>query len=279
MTTILATAKPIYRNKQRFLQAIGLDHNGLGRAERAVIAEGAIDPDTQGAVCVKIDGDISSTVGDKKIEGTYWYRLPNGQAADFQLFELDYQEQPNGAIAIQSLKIGGFPLDISQRKRSNLCLTALKTIIGTMRQGQLPDIAKAFYDCNVFEQLGEEFRIPGQDRKGGFNFNVKIDHRDVLSSKAGSSGRHILPKDPQLIEALFGLPVNTIDLDQIYENNLRGDTAANLQSQREFYMETAYRNTLHNPNGQFALQASLQPEETADLIDENMVKEEQARAA
>lgn len=279
MTTILATAKPIYRNKQRFLQALGLDHNGQGRVDRAIIAEGAIDPETQGSVCVKIDGDISKGSGEKKIEGSYWYRLPNGQAADFQLFELDYKEMANGSIVIDSIKIGGFPLDISERGRSNLCLTALKTIISDMRQGQLPQVAKAFYDCNVFEQLGEDFRIPGQSRKGGFNFNVRIDSRDILSSKAGQSGRQVLPKDPRLIEAFFGLPVNTLDLDQIYENNVRGDIATNRHSRREFYTETGFRNTLHNPNGQFALQASLQPEETADYIDEDMVKEEKARAA
>lgn len=168
------------------------------------IGDGAWDERSGGAVAFKTCAGIDSKGRLRHLSVDYLCLQPDGQYESQNLLELSTSIPGSGRLAIKQLSVLENPVTVSNSDAVGRVLAAMKDVHGNVRyKTQFPQIANIFAERQVFRILGiEPDSLPGLSPNGHFNFSVRTDLPDTISTPLA------LPRD--FAHELLGSGVNEL---------------------------------------------------------------------
>lgn len=233
---------------------ITLTDLGIPASEREVsLCQGRVDPLTrQGAFIVKSDVQADEKGQISSVDISYWYRLPSNDAphSPLSLFKIDTDEDGN----VSNISVAGRRVKLSNVDAVNAVKQAIRYVHDALKENDLPELAKIVNDTDLHRTVGDNIKINGQKKEGGFDFKFL----NYFNRKSAASDEElVLPSDPVMLRALFGISANSLTPKLTLNEPVRQIETAHVATNNNYVNTFKYED---NDTDGFNLHASVTPE-------------------
>jgi mRNA degradation ribonuclease J1/J2 len=185
------------------------------KAKPGLVGRFDVDPATRGAMALTSSAELDGYGGADNLQIKYWYRRPNGHVGTIHLLEMKTALVPSDSgeheIEIEEVWYRNKPLleglpDNVRTVMAERLREVFQQLTTHLRENGSPAQAlKIMNDFGLPDIVGEDIKLPGQKKDGGFHFNL----RDLFNPRA--KGEIVVGPDPDIARTVINAGFNSVD--------------------------------------------------------------------
>lgn len=174
-----------------------------------------VDPATRGAMALISSAALDGYGGADNLQIKYWYRRPNGHVGTIHLLEMKTALVPSDSgeheIEIEEVwyrnkpLLEGLPDHVRTVTAERLREVFQQLTMHLRENGSPAQVLKIMNDFGLPDIVGEDIKLPGQKKEGGFHFNL----RDLFNPRA--KGEIVVGPDPDIARTVINAGFNSLD--------------------------------------------------------------------